>query len=381
MENQENTEKRLHAIKSIFENNQDLSYKVFNHMPIGICLTDPKGYFTDVNATYCDIYGYTRDELIGNSFTMVVPTESQLRLVNLHEQFLEKKFELQGKWQVVGKNKQVFDIITNAAFLYDSTGKEERKMTLVVRADQMEQTIDQLQTTIDILERKIETQDIANRLAEHDMRNRISSMVSISDILSKSELSEKQRQWVIMLKNIGNDTLRLLSSSKDFVQMERGTYEPEITNFDLVASVANQTIELRDLIDSKKLSIEMIDSQGKHLEPSENELFIKADKFYLEHLFHNLLKNALEASPNDQVITIELSIQESIFAKVSNKGMIPEVIRESFFEKYTSSEKERGTGLGTYIAKLITQVHDGNISFTTDEEEGTCIKVEIPIKN
>jgi PAS domain S-box-containing protein len=379
MENQRNTEKRLHAIKSTFENNQDLSYKVFNHMPIGICLTNPEGYFTDVNATYCDIYGYTREELIGNNFTMVVPTESQLRLVNLHDQFLEKKFELQGKWQVVGKNKQVFDIITNAAFLYDSTGTEERKMTLVVRADKMEETIDQLQTTIDILERKIETQDIANRLAEHDMRNRLSSMVSISDILSKSEMTEKQRQWVIMLKNIGNDTLRLLSSSKDFVKMERGTYEPEVSRFDLVASVANQTIELRDLIESKQLEIEMIDAAGSHLEPAEDELFIKADKFYLEHLFHNLLKNALEASPNDQSIIIELSVNQNILAKISNKGMIPEILRENFFEKYTTSGKERGTGLGAYIAKLITEVHDGNISFTSSKEEGTSIIVEIPI--
>lgn len=379
MENQKNTEKRLHAIKSTFENNQDLSYQVFNHMPIGICVTDPDGYFTDVNATYCDIYGYTREELLGKNFTIVVPDESKLRLVDLHDQFLKKKFELQGRWQVMGKNQEVFDIITNAAFLYDSTGTEQRKMTLVVRADEMEKTIERLQTTIDILEKKIKTQDIANRLAEHDMRNRISSMVSISDILYKSKLTEKQKEWVMMLKNIGNDTLRLLSSSKDYVKMERGTFEPEVSRFDLIAAIANQTVELRDLIETKKLVIEMVDSEKRPLEPAEHEEFIEADKFYIEHLFHNLLKNALEASPPGQVITITLSVDQSIVVKIHNQGMIPSKIRKNFFDKYTSSGKERGTGLGTYIAKLITEVHRGNISFTSSENEGTTIIVDMPL--
>ena len=55
-----NAERQLSSIKSVFENQNDLSFSLFQHMPIGICVTDSKGYFTDVNASYCDIYGYTK---------------------------------------------------------------------------------------------------------------------------------------------------------------------------------------------------------------------------------------------------------------------------------------------------------------------------------
>ncbi len=381
MKNDSNTERDLAKIVSTFESNQDLSYKIFDHMPIGICVTDSNGLFTDVNASYCDIYGYTRQELIGQNFTMVVPDDHKLHLKDLHDQFLDKQFELEGRWQVQGKDGNVFDIITNAAFLQEQEGKEKRKMTLVVVADEKEKTIEQLQTTIDILENKITTQDLANNLMEHDMRNRISSMISIADILEKSELNDKQKHWVGLLKNIGMDTLRLLRSSKDFEKMERGTYDLEITQFDLISLIAHQTSDFLDLIMQKDLEILLIDEDGETLEPEEDELLVKGDEFYLEHLFQNLIKNALEAAPRKTTITIKIITAEQVNVSIHNRGVIPKEIRSVFFEKYTSKGKERGSGLGTYIAKLIAEIHKGTISFMTKKGHGTTIMLQLPIIN
>lgn len=379
MNNEKSTERDLAKIVSTFESNQDLSYKIFDHMPIGICVTDPSGKFTDVNASYCDIYGYTRQELIGQNFTMVVPDDHKSHLKDLHDQFLEKQFELEGRWQVQGKDGNVFDIITNAAFLQEQEGKEKRKMTLVVVADEKEKTIEQLQTTIDILENKITTQDLANNLMEHDMRNRISSMISIADILEKSELNDKQKHWVGLLKNIGMDTLRLLRSSKDFEKMERGTYDLEITQFDLISLIAQQTSDFLDLIMQKELEILLINENGGTLEPEEDELIVKGDEFYLEHLFQNLIKNAAEAAPKKSRISIKITTKEHVNVSIHNQGVIPKEIRSVFFEKYTSKGKERGSGLGTYIAKLIAEIHKGTISFMTKKGHGTTIMVQLPI--
>ncbi|PRP66440.1 ATP-binding protein [Nonlabens agnitus] len=61
-------------------------------------------------------------------------------------------------------------------------------------------------------------------------------------------------------------------------------------------------------------------------------------------------------------------------------GMIPEEIQPTFFEKYTTSGKDRGTGLGTYIAKMIAGFHGGNISFISSKEQGTTLFVVLPIE-
>lgn len=46
---------------------------------------------------------------------------------------------------------------------------------------------------------------------------------------------------------------------------------------------------------------------------------------------------------------------------VRNNGVIPEAIRNRFFEKYVTYGKSNGTGLGTYSAKLLTEAQGGSI--------------------
>lgn len=346
-------------------------------MPIGICITDSKGIFTDVNATYCDIYGYTKDELIGNSFTYVVPEEQKEKLLDYHEEFMQRQYELQGRWTVQNKSNEQFDIIANAAYL-KTEENDSRKMTLVVKAEELEDTVKRLETTIAILERKLETQDIANRLAEHDLRNRLSSIVSVADILSNSKVDEKQRKWIDTIKRIGKDTLLLLSSARDFARMERGEYEPEITEFDLVASLANVTKDYIDTIEEKNLMIHLV-RDGKDLEPSTDELMFKVTNSIWSTCFKIYWENAIEASPDNEEITIDLACDDELRISFSNMGMIPEDIQETFFEKYTTSGRNRGTGLGTYIAKMIAGFHGGNISFISSKEEGTTLFIVLPI--
>lgn len=371
-------EETLHLIKGIFEDQNALSFSLFQHMPIGICVTNEASMFTDVNATYCDIYGYTKNELIGHHFTYVVPEEKQEELVQYQEEFMLKEYELQGSWIVQGKDKKPFEIIANAAFLRTKDGREKRKMTLVVRAKELEDTIVRLRTTIEILERKLETQDIANRLAEHDLRNRLSSIVSVADILSNTDVDDEQRKWVDTIKRIGKDTLLLLSSARDFASMERGEYQPDISEFDLIGNMAKLTKDYLESISSKKLHIELT-LNGHEVEPGADELIIEGDQFYLEHMFQNLLGNAIDASPDNENIFIAIEKEESLIIRFSNMGMIPEEIQENFFEKYTTSGKERGTGLGTYIAKMIADFHGGDISFTSSAEKGTTLAVSLPL--
>lgn len=374
---QKKTEQKLSQIKSSFEKDNDLSYEVFQQMPIGICITDSNGNFTDVNTTYCDTYGYTREELVGKPFTIVVPDEYRELLLQMHAEFLERKHELQGKWTVQNKKKEQFEIITNAAFLYDEVLQEKKKMTLVVKADELELTIQRLHTTIDILENKIAAQDIANRLAEHDMRNRLGSMVSIAGILSKTDLNEQQRKWVLMLKDIGNDTIKLLTSAKDFALMERGEYDKKISSFDLIGLIAHQTAGLKDIITLKKINFSIYHNNIE-VEPGTDIITMNGDEFYLQHLFENLLRNAIEASPQNEHITIAIETDNIFTVKINNRGTIPAEIRDNFFEKYVTSGKDSGTGLGSYIAKMIAQLHKGTLTFLTSEEEGTTLVLKLP---
>ncbi|WP_051907959.1 PAS domain-containing sensor histidine kinase [Flavimarina sp. Hel_I_48] len=367
----------LQFIKSAFEKDNDLSYKVFNEMPIGICITNEQGFFTDVNQAYCDIYKYSSDELIGKEFTMVVPKAERPVLEKLHEDFLSKKFELRGKWTVQDKYGKKFDIVTNAAYMDGEVDKKPRKMTLVVRAKDIDDTLNKLRLTIEILESKITAQDNAKELAEHDMRNNLGAIVSIASILENSKPTEDQLKWLKMIKNIGNDTLELLEASNGYAKMEGGNYKPKMQNFDLFEVIKFQMQEIIENNVDKEISPQYF-LDGRELEKEGQQLELNADRFYIKRLFKNLLNNAAEASPKKATVNISVNTDKSLLIEVTNQGLIPDTMRDNFFEKYTTAGKDKGTGLGTYIAKLITETHGGSISFKTNDEVGTTIYINFP---
>ena len=64
--------------------------------------------------------------------------------------------------------------------------------------------------------------------------------------------------------------------------------------------------------------------------------------------------------------------------RIVNQGVIPYGMRETLFDKYSSSNHSIGTGLGTYSAKLMTEVQNGHISFDIINEEHTLFVVQLP---
>jgi signal transduction histidine kinase len=58
---------------------------------------------------------------------------------------------------------------------------------------------------------------------------------------------------------------------------------------------------------------------------------------------------------------------------------IPEAIRQSMFEPFVSSKGEKGTGLGLWIVRGITQSHGGKIRVRSQEGRGTVFQVYLPV--
>ncbi len=69
---------------------------------------------------------------------------------------------------------------------------------------------------------------------------------------------------------------------------------------------------------------------------------------------------------------------EATLIHIHNNGVVPEQIRNQFFEKYITAGKSGGTGLGTYSARLIAETLDGSIGMTSSEQAGTTITVRFP---
>ncbi|WPP52950.1 sensor histidine kinase [Catalinimonas niigatensis] len=370
---------QLETIKNQIEEDGGLATKIIESLPIGVCLMDEEGYFKKVNETYCKLYGYQKEEMLGQHFTLVVPDRYKSKMDLLHREFIENHYEMKGEWVVQRKDGQEFTILVNTAHIQDGATHARHNMTFAVDISEIKDSTQQLESTIEVLNKKLDAQELASYISNHDIRNNLTSIVQIADILKDTNPTEEQKKWIDVLHDLGQRTLYMLKMSADYLKMERGKYTPNIQKFDLLQMLSEQTSALSRIGRNKRISI-YISLNDQPVRDESEQLFIYADELYLERMLNNLILNAIEASPPDESVKVDVQQTEEIQVIIQNKGAVPEEIRDHFFDKFATSDKRDGTGLGTYIAKLVVELHKGKIDYSTSEEEGTTVRISLPAK-
>ena len=369
--------KDLKELKKTAEEQGGVPKKILEALPIGVCLTDKEGKFNFVNTRYTEIYGYEPAELIGQCFTKVVPDAQKEAMIGRHDKFMADKNEVEGIWKVQRKDGKQFRIQANAALVEQNEGEGPFKMTFVVDITDVHTATDHLGATVEMLKRKLEAQELSRHMADHDLRNDLINISQLAELLQGTQLDEKQQRWIKLIHKLSQRTLNTLQMSSDLRRMEQGEYDLNRSEFDLLQVLLVQTEAYAMEKKHRQIDIET-QFEGKPVDFSKQELPIEADKLYIERLFANLIGNAIEASSKQDEVQINISTQSGLSVSIHNSGVIPEDIRDSFFDKFVTSGKKSGTGLGTYIAKLITDLHGGQINYNTSAEKGTTITVNLP---
>ena len=315
------------------------------------------------------IFGYGAEEVLGRSLTIIIPerykkahTEGVDRFLKTREKhIIGTKLEM----MALRKDQTEFPIELTLSYWESDSGIY---FGAIIRDITDRRQIEQIREDV-------------QRMMRHDLKSPLIGITGLARRLLKGKnLTEKQRKAAHLIQESGENTLKILDRSRDLFQMEQGTYELNPQPVNLVDILKRIKIQLEPLTLQKKIAIRIAVSK-----PSKNETpeTVNGDGDLLEMMLANLLKNAIEASPESAPIEIGLNAsqvndQKMHMIDIHNRAAIPEEIRDHFFEAYTTSGKKGGMGLGTYNASLIATTHQGNIRFTTSESEGTHVIVSLP---
>ncbi|MBI4691820.1 MAG: HAMP domain-containing histidine kinase [Nitrospirae bacterium] len=148
----------------------------------------------------------------------------------------------------------------------------------------------------------------------------------------------------------------------------------------------NEPLPLIDLVeDSIRLLQGVIPSRLEvKVDISEN-LWIIADKQRIQQAILNIIKNSIDAVPDEGQIFISArsnigtkSIDLAI--KDTGIGIEPEDINKIFNPFFTTKTDGKGSGLGLFVAREIIKEHDGIIEVNSKPGEGTVFTVKLPLK-
>jgi signal transduction histidine kinase len=216
-----------------------------------------------------------------------------------------------------------------------------------------------------------------NRIMHHDMRNALSSIVGYPELLLlEGGLTEKQQQTLEKIRSAGYALSNMVTLGIQLYKMECGSYEYSPAVVDAAVPIRRILNGLSTLAKQKNLSFDLR-LAGAPLEPGD-KFEIRCEDLLFYSMLLNLITNAAEAAPDGSVVTVDMKKENRMEISVNNMGLVPETIRESFFDKYVTEGKPGGTGLGTYSAKLMAEAHGGDIEMQTSETEGTTVTVRLP---
>ena len=352
---------------------------LFYLIPVPACITNHARKFEDVNQAYCQLYDYERDDLIGEPFTIVVPEDARKDMAQRHDDFFEQEHEFSGYWDVVRQDGTTRRILANAAYVHDRLDQHPLKITFVVDVTDIASAQENLRLTNELLSGKLAAQEIAQNLMVHDLRNPINNIVSISEMLLNRDQSAENDRWIELIHRLAQRLERQVRSTSDLAKMEAGKYTLKTECFDLL-TLAYQIIRAASGDAARKGLKLRINYQGEPLEERQRSLSIEADQFYIEQMITNLLVNAIEASPVEKSLSIDITTDPGLCIRITNQGTIPPDIRTHLFDKNVTQGKEEGQGLGTYIARVIARQHDGDITFkTSDEDQQTVFTITLPL--
>ena len=225
----------------------------------------------------------------------------------------------------------------------------------------------------------------------------------LGESAAKLAKSEREQAWREMAKQVAHEIKNPLTPMRLTVQSFERTFNSSddkakdklkefsqtlIQQIDVMSSIASafsdfakmpiQKKEQIEIISVIKFALDIFSEEYIKYHPEEEELYANLDKTQLIRVITNLVKNAIQATENQEnpIVEVKVSSEEkNLIISVSDNGKgISEDLKELIFEpKFTT--KTSGMGLGLAMIKSIIEAYDGSISFSSEEGIGTVFKV------
>lgn len=332
-----------------------------------------EGKITGMNQALVSITGMTREEITGSNFFDYFTEPEKAREV--YEEAFKKGYVMNFPLTVRHKNGKLTDVLFNGSIYKDGRGNVLGIVIVardVTEMKKFEKELIEAKSKAEVAMRS-KQQFLANM--SHEIRTPMNAIIGFTKVLLKTDLSDKQKEYIDAIKLSGDALIVLINDILDLAKVDAGKMTFEQAPFKIRNSISAMLHLFETKIQEKH--IELI----KEFDPAIPEVLL-GDSVRLHQIIMNLVSNALKFTHKGN-ITVKVKLigetkdKATIEFEVKDTGIgIPENKLDAIFENFqqassTTSRIYGGTGLGLAIVKQLVQAQGGNVAVKSKVGEGS----------
>lgn len=353
-----------------------------------------EGKITDMNAALEKITGVSRGELKGTDFLDYFTEPQKAREV--YQEVFAKGSVADYPLTLRHANGKLTDVLFNGS-VYKDDNENVLGVVIVARdvteqkriATELTEAIVFAELAVGIAEEAKEKAEKATLIAEnavkakqqflsnmsHEIRTPMNAIIGFTKVLLKTELSAKQKEYLLAIKMSGDALIVLINDILDLAKVDAGKMTFEQTPFKMAASISAMIHLFEAKILEKNLKL------VKEYDNNIPEVLV-GDPVRLHQIILNLVSNAVKFTAKGKITVSVCLVSEdekkaTVRFSVADTGIgIPEAKIGKIFENFqqASSGTSRiygGTGLGLAIVKQLVEPQGGTISVKSVINEGS----------
>ena len=214
----------------------------------------------------------------------------------------------------------------------------------------------------------------------HDLKTPVSMIVAP---VSKLILDVKDTRQKEMLESVYRNAMSLNSMIHRLLDFNRIDSKED-------SLLITSRIELVSRIKNIYMTFSEADTEKNHqweFASDTETLYMNMDAVKLDSIIDNLLSNARKYTPAHGTISVKIHCgkdNETVSVTVSDTGIgIPQselpYIFQRFFQSSRTKRTQEGTGIGLYLVKTYTEMHQGSVSVASTDGEGTSFCLTFPV--
>jgi PAS domain S-box-containing protein len=344
-------------------------------------LLDASGTILWCNATASRIFGYARDELVGQPLhRLFTPEDVDEGIVDYELQVAMRSADMNNDRWLARADGSRFWASGSTTGLRDETGNLVGFGKALRNRNDIKEQIEVLRNRAEALMKADEHKNIFLSTLSHELRNPLAPLVNALQLIRMTGTQDAALHYPIKLIERQVEFIRrLVDDLLDMSRISAGKMQLEFEPIDLREVIAGAVETTRSQLMQRRHQL------VQHV--LQVPVRVKADAGRLEQVFVNLLSNAAKYTPEGGRIELRVSMEqaEALVHLVDNGVGISTDMQPHIFDLFTQvpahlQRADGGLGIGLSLVKNLVELHGGSVQVRSDGPgKGAEFTVRLPL--